>query len=357
MRGEWAEAAQHCLQVIALDPNSPGAHIMLGDIYAAQGKNREALLSYRAAFEMVDDDVLRLKIDELEERMRSAERVPKPATLWPRKRRRLTLSRRTALVSVGVGFLILLLIFAALWAAHMRRPSVTERPEIPPTTAGRALAARPAAPQATTTPLMPPMQRPPAAPSAATGAATPAPQAGRPAPSAAIARPSAARPRYVQRAAVLRGPLTDRERTVVYELSQLELADGNPIGTYVSAILSPRNDHLTISFEIPDEVEVRPTPDYVLYEANRLAVTAAEADKELQGVTVRIIIGYTDPAEAARHTVVIFEGETDRDLLSAALDDKQRGKTYNVFVDQWWNPDYWHVKATSRPPVEVRGAP
>ena len=358
LRGEWAEAAQRCLQAIALDPDHPGAHILLGDIYAAQGKHREALLSYRAALEIVDDDVLRLKVDELEERVRAGARLPKPAALWPRKRRKLVLSRRTGLVAAGAGLLILLLIFAALWAARTRQPSEVARPGIPPTTVGRAIEPRPAAPARATTPLTPPMQRP-ATPVAGPSAFAAPPPSGQPARASAPyspAQPAAPRPRYVQRPTSLQGPLTDRERAIVYELSQLELKDGNPIGTYVSAILSPRDEHLTISFEIPDEVEARPTPDYVLYEANRLAVTAAEVNRSLEAVTVRVIIGYTDRVTGARHTVDIFEGETSRDLLSAALAEKQQGKNYNCFVDQWWNPEYWQVKATNRPPLEVSGA-
>src|SRR5687768_5713148 len=49
MRGQWAEAAEQCVDVLRRDPGSPAAHSLLGDIYQDQGRPEEARHWYQLA--------------------------------------------------------------------------------------------------------------------------------------------------------------------------------------------------------------------------------------------------------------------------------------------------------------------
>jgi hypothetical protein len=51
VRGQWEESVAVCAEAIRRAPDSAVAHALLGDIYLAQGKNRDALHWYRMALE------------------------------------------------------------------------------------------------------------------------------------------------------------------------------------------------------------------------------------------------------------------------------------------------------------------
>lgn len=50
-RGQWEESVAVCAEAIRRTPDSSAAHALLGDIYLAQGKNRDALHWYRMALD------------------------------------------------------------------------------------------------------------------------------------------------------------------------------------------------------------------------------------------------------------------------------------------------------------------
>ncbi len=52
MRGQWEEAANHCIEVLRLEPGNPTAHSLLGDIYQDQGQPEQARHWYHLALEM-----------------------------------------------------------------------------------------------------------------------------------------------------------------------------------------------------------------------------------------------------------------------------------------------------------------
>lgn len=52
MRGQWEEAANHCIEVLRLEPGNPTAHSLLGDIYQDQGQPEEARHWYHLALEL-----------------------------------------------------------------------------------------------------------------------------------------------------------------------------------------------------------------------------------------------------------------------------------------------------------------
>lgn len=359
LRAEWDEAIACCHQAIALDPADPSAHVLLGDVHAARHDNEQAIACYRAALELADDSVVRLKIEELREK----EKLPQPAKprqRWPqqwsfpgRRARR----RWAAMAALAGSLLILALIFVAMWAqgrgATATGPSGALAAERPGAAQARPMAVSPEQPAI---PLSAPTYRPtpPPAPAATHAPTAPyrQPGASRPA-SRGGARVTAGHTRQVERSAQLKGPLTDREKRIVYELSQLGLRDGNPIGTYVTAALSPRSESLVITFEVPDEVAAHPSGKFVLAEANRLAMTAAEVDTGFKTCMVRVLIGYTDRRTGSRHTVCIFEAETTRALLAEAS-PPARGQPSNVFPQPWWNERYW---GSSNAAAERTGPP
>src|SRR5947209_13813277 len=52
MRGQWAEAADLCVEVLRADPTNANAHSLLGDIYQDQGSAEEARHWYHLALEL-----------------------------------------------------------------------------------------------------------------------------------------------------------------------------------------------------------------------------------------------------------------------------------------------------------------
>lgn len=349
MRGDWEEATARAQEAVALDPHNADAHIVLGDIYAERQEDEQALRCYRAAWELVDDDVLRLKIEELREKTK----LPQPARERPRPAPPLRIPGRRKLAAAATlaGLLIVALIIVVLFAQGRggeepaeARGLATETPAVGGTAPASAGQQQPAIPL--TAPTYNPI--PPPAPAATAPGARPSPQ---PTPRGSRAARGAAKlssghTRQVQRSSQLRGPITDREKLIVYELSQLVLSDGNPIGTYVMATLSPRSESLVITFEVPDEVAAHPAGKAILADANRLAVTAAQVDEGFKTCLVRVLVGYTDRQDGSRHTICIFEAETTRALLEAGGRAAARGRTYNVFPEPWWNERYWGTAAT-----------
>ena len=353
LRGRWEEAMASCQEAIALDPQETAGHVLLGDLYSAHRDNEQAIRCYTAALEVAEDAVVRLKIEELRER----EKLPQPskprerwAQRWPLRRR----ARRRQLAAAAAlgGLVILVLIVVVLWAQGRKgNEAAPTRGLGAPTPSVGGPAPLAAAPQQPSIPLTAPTYypSPPPAPAAAPPVAYGS-VGGRPAVRGG-ATASSGYTRRVERSSQLRGPLTDREKRIVYELSQLVLSDGNPIGTYVTATLSPRTESLVVSFEVPDEVAARPAGKLVLAEANRLALTAARVDTGFKSCTVRVLVGYTELGTGSRHTVCIFEAETTRDLLTQTASSAAPSQPYNVFPQPWWNPEYWGLPNTGAGPT------
>jgi len=52
MRGKWDQAAEHCAEVLRLEPSNATAHSLLGDIYQDQGRPDQARHWYQLALEL-----------------------------------------------------------------------------------------------------------------------------------------------------------------------------------------------------------------------------------------------------------------------------------------------------------------
>ncbi|MDO8589032.1 MAG: tetratricopeptide repeat protein [Armatimonadota bacterium] len=56
IRREWEEAIEQCTTALHNDPENPAAHVMLGDIYAAQDRLEDAVRWYEMALEIAPDN-------------------------------------------------------------------------------------------------------------------------------------------------------------------------------------------------------------------------------------------------------------------------------------------------------------
>lgn len=340
LRGEWPQAEAKCRQALALDPTDPAAHALLGDISAVQQRTDEAIRSYRAALELSDDYVVRLKLDGLLERRRKT--AMRPVSPAPRARERRaglfdSPRARTTAAAIFVGVAV---IFAVVVIATQLR---SRGRAVPVTTETRRTAA--AAPPAELVEPGGAIAAPASASAhgaAAWGrpAATPAPRGARPLVQPShLPRGAVRRDRNVISIARITAPLTDREKRLVYELSQLRLSDRNPIGTpFVNATIDPASEHLMITFEVPVEVAHRPSKDFIRMEAQRLLIRASQVDERFRTASVRVIVGWTDPRSGARHKDVAFRADTTRERIETVGLIRSDERSGGILRKMWWNP-------------------
>jgi hypothetical protein len=80
MRGQWDEAVAVCTEALRHVPDSPTAHALIGDVYAAQNRVSEAITWYTMAVDLDNNPSDRAKLAALVEKQARAEAQMQPAT-------------------------------------------------------------------------------------------------------------------------------------------------------------------------------------------------------------------------------------------------------------------------------------
>ncbi len=73
VRQDFKGAADRCLAVLRRYPNNATVHVLLADVYAEQGAWTDAAQWYEMALDLQDDDAVRRKLDDVRNRVASAE--------------------------------------------------------------------------------------------------------------------------------------------------------------------------------------------------------------------------------------------------------------------------------------------
>ena len=350
LRGELAEAESKCRAAIAADPRNAEAHALLGDLCVAQHQMDEGVRAYRAALELGENEDVQRKLDEVLAARAKAAGEALRRTAQPR--RKVLESPQSRLIAACIFAAAAILLATVLVWSQVRG---TRRPQ-PVTTQTQALATAPSPKIVdddfaaditvpTTTPRSSGAAWGQSARPGRTPTARPHVQRSR---SVSAGDQQASRNRNVISIARIPAPLTDREKRLVHELSQIRLSDDNPIGTpFVSASIDPATEHLVITFEVPTEVSRKPSRSFMQMEAQRLLLRSAQVDKRFRTASVRVIVGWTDPKTGARHKDVAFRADSRRGSIEAvgAVGPGQARET--IFDKIWWNPDI----GKSRPPA------
>jgi hypothetical protein len=335
MRRDYQAAESLCRQVLASHSDNPAAWALLGDLCAAQGRADEAAEAYRAALAIEDDPMLRARLEEL--RRRPPQAAP-PAEPAPADRPGRRISAATwGPIAAAVGIAIIAVMVGVLLSRRSEVRASRPAPAAPPYggvagTPGYGWGTPAAAPA-------PPVS----SVSGASVRAIPSAEAA-PLPETLIPRrsvESTSEDRRVINITKIRSPLTDRERRIVYELSQLRLSDNDPIGNrYCSAMINPGTEHVVITFEVPPGLTNSFNESAMADEAQQLAMAAGQIDKDFATCEVRVITGWTNPRTGARRLDVAFIGQADRpaisEALAAARDNRQPP---SIFKSMWWNPN------------------
>ena len=348
LRGEWPLAEDKCRRAIATNPRDAAAHTLLGDICAARERPDEAILAYRASLEVEDDELVRVKLERL---LQAHANAAAQAVRQERRPRRGVLETRRLGLIAAVAFGVCAVALATVViVTQLRGP----RRAVPLTTQTRRAVPMPAFGSEGDEALSAPVGAAPAA--AAEWRA--APPVGPPPATHALVQPTrslteaTSRERNVIDMSRIPAPLTDREKKLVYELSQIRLSDNNPIGTpFVNASIDPGTEHLVVTFEVPVEVRREPSRSFIRVRAQELLLRASQVDDYFRGATVRVIVGWTDPHSGARHKDVVFRGEAKRASIEApgAIGPGQARES--ILDDEWWNPKW----GTALPPRFTRG--
>jgi len=391
LRGHFEEAIDNCTRLLRIDPSDAGAHSLLGDIYRAQGNDREALGWYKLAVQLNPANVAdRKKLDEMIDRVFKAgqddEATPyahytatdeysapvvtteeSTAQDWLR---RFILKLQPLHVVIAVSVLTMLTVFIVLALRHnadIRASRSANMPPVPylanpgkmpvgvpgqngsitmgaptpdvveigPTTNRIGLSAQ----NASTATVAPTMAEPkPAPPKVPTtpNASTYTPGATQPTPPPEPPKPpiNAVGPAPV--------PGGDDSPGVRVTRIRAALATLEGQGSFLPKVKVKKvrydynNDAAEIDFRIPEMSSAEETKKGLLFAASHIAAAALLGEK----LTDRILLrGYTsDEAKS-------FLGEIDRDHVDAT----KSAASYEIIEQNvtlpWWRDDLNGIKA------------
>lgn len=364
LRGQYDEAIGNCMRILGLDPADAGAHSLLGDIYHAEGNDREALGWYKLAVQMNPANVSdRKKLDDMIDRVFKAgqddEASPyasytgddysapvvsqKAGTDWLRQ---LILKLQPIHVVIFISVLTMITVFIILALRHNAETRDTKTPNAPssqyPANPGNNVRVAPG--QYTSVTMSPPSSdivEIGATPnklglsSKAPGSATiKAPTTGlvTPVPKTPIEPPKP--PLNVVPPAAVPGGGDSPGKRVTAIRGALNTLGAQ--GSFLPQVVIKRvgydnnNDKAEIDFTIPDMGGPLETKRGLLYAATHIATTALLGDTLTDSVLVR---GYTSDGTKA------FLGEVNREESDAA-------RTANTYEEleatvhlPWWRED------------------
>jgi hypothetical protein len=279
MRGQWDEAVAKCVEVLRLDPNSPTAHSLIGDIYQDQGRREEAIQWYEMALDLDPANTAdRTKLERLLHPEVTTS-VPVRPPLWVRIGIPAALVLAFLMMVVGVGTFL---------SSKQRNPAPVSTDDEPPAIE-------------IPSDLRPPSRR-----------ATPPRSAPRPVPSVAVS---------------VMGE-TARERKLRQGLNFRPEPDGSAVQV-AEVQVDPGAESATVTLYSRPRREVQ--TDALVRWAADAASQAYRIDGYLQSCKVRVL---SPTMGGAAPDVALIAGSGRNQALAATSPG-------GVFSSVWWNPAFF----------------
>ncbi len=374
LRGQYDEAIGDCMRILGLDPADAGAHSLLGDIYHAEGNDREALGWYKLAVQMNPANLSdRKKLDDMIDRVFKAGQDDEASPYdsftgddysapvvsektGTDRLRQLILKLQPIHVVIFISVLTMITVFIVLALRHSTGARDTKAPIIPssqyPANPGNNVGVAPGQ-YASSVTMSPPssdiveigatpnkLGLSAKAPISATNTATATGPINVPkvaqAPIYPIDPPK--QPLNAVGPATVPGGGDSPGKRVTAIRGALNTLGGQ--GSFLPQVVIKRvvydnnNDNADIDFSIPDMGGPLENKRGLLYAATHIARTALLGDTLTEGVKVR---GYTSDGTKA------FFGEISREQSDAARTANTYEELEANVNDPWWREDLHDV--------------